>query len=83
MNSAIAFPGIWKGALAVRATAINDAMLLAAADAIAAVCRDEDGNVSADLVVPSVISANVVRDVAAAVQVAATSTGAARVAATA
>lgn len=80
MNSAVAFPGIWKGALAVRATTINDAMLLAAADAIAAVCRDEDGNVSADLVVPSVISANVVRDVAAAVQVAATSTGAARVA---
>jgi len=83
MNSAIAFPGIWKGALAVRATAINDAMLLAAAAAIAAVCRDEDGNVSADLVVPSVLSANVVRDVAAAVRAAAVSTGVARVAATA
>ncbi len=83
MNSAVAFPGIWKGALAVRATTINDAMLLAAAEAIAAVCRDEDGNASADLVVPSVISANVVRDVAAAVQAAAGSTGVARVAATA
>ena len=83
MNSAVAYPGIWKGALAVRATAINDAMLLAAAEAIAAVCRDGDGNVSADLVVPSVISANVVRDVAAAVQAAAVATGVARVGATA
>ena len=75
MNSAVAFPGIWKGALAVRATRINDAMLLAAAEAIAAVCRDESGGVSADLVVPSVISAHVVRDVAAAVQAAAEATG--------
>ncbi len=81
MNSAVAFPGIWKGALAVRATAINDAMLLAAAEAIAAVCRDADGNVSADLVVPSVISTNVVGDVAAAVQAAAEATGVARIAA--
>jgi len=81
MNSAVAFPGIWKGALAVRATRINDAMLLAAAETIAAVCRDESGGVSADLVVPSVISAHVVRDVAAAVQAAAEATGVARVAA--
>jgi len=81
MNSAVAFPGIWKGALAVRATAINDAMLLAAAEAIAAVCRDAAGNVSADLVVPSVISTNVVGDVAAAVQAAAEATGVARIAA--
>ena len=78
LNSAIAFPGIWKGALAVRATEINDAMLLAAAEAISALCRDEDGSVSADLVVPSVISTNLVRDVAAAVQHAAHSTGVAR-----
>ncbi len=79
MNSTIAFPGIWKGALAVRATTINDEMLLAAADAIAALCRDDDGNVSADLVVPSLISENVVRDVAEAVRRAAEATGVARV----
>jgi malate dehydrogenase (oxaloacetate-decarboxylating) len=78
VNSAVAFPGIWKGALAARATTSNDAMLLAAAEAIAALCRDEDGNVSAELVVPSVISAHVVRDVAAAVQAAAEATGVAR-----
>jgi malate dehydrogenase (oxaloacetate-decarboxylating) len=83
MNSAVAFPGIWKGALAVRATSINDAMLLAAADAIAAMCRDEDGNVSADLVVPSVISTNVVGVVADSVRAAALSTGVARLSATA
>jgi malate dehydrogenase (oxaloacetate-decarboxylating) len=82
VNSTIAFPGIWKGALAVRATQINDAMLLAAAEAIAALCRDEDGNVSAELVVPSVISANVVSNVAAAVQAAAGATGVARLAPT-
>ncbi len=78
LNSTIAFPGIWKGALAVRATTINNEMLLAAADAIAAVCRDEDGNVSAELVVPSIISENVVGDVAEAVRAAAEATGVAR-----
>lgn len=81
VNSAVAFPGIWKGAITVRAREINDAMLLAAAEAIAAVCRDEDGNVSADLVVPSVLSENLVDTVAAAVQAAAGATGVARVSA--
>lgn len=83
MNSAIAFPGIWKGALSVRATAINDAMLLAAAEAIAALCRDEDGRVSADLVLPSVLSEHLVHDVAEAVRLAAEATGVARISATA
>ena len=83
MNSAIAFPGIWKGALSVRATAINDAMLLAAADAIAALCRDEDGRVAADLVLPSVLSDHLVHDVAEAVRAAAETTGVARIVATA
>jgi malate dehydrogenase (oxaloacetate-decarboxylating) len=79
MNSAIAFPGIWKGALSVRASAINHAMLLAAAEAIAALCRDEDGNVSADLVVPSMLSEHLAHDVAAAVRAAAEATGVARI----
>jgi malate dehydrogenase (oxaloacetate-decarboxylating) len=83
MNSAIAFPGIWKGALAARATTINDPMLLAAADAIAVSVRDEDGNVSADLVVPSVLSTNLVQGVAEAVRLAAEATGVARVKTTA
>lgn len=81
VNSAIAFPGIWKGAVGVRAREINDAMLLAAAEAIAAICRDEDGNVSADLVVPSVLSEALVGGVAAAVEAAATATGVARLSA--
>ena len=79
MTSAIAFPGIWKGALAVRATTINDSMLLAAADAIAMSVRDEAGNASPDLVVPSVLSHNLVHDVAEAVRLAAEATGVARV----
>jgi malate dehydrogenase (oxaloacetate-decarboxylating) len=79
LNSALAFPGIWRGALDVRATEVNDAMLLAAAGAIAEASRGDDGTVSAELVVPSVLSEHLVRDVAAAVRAAAERTGVARV----
>jgi malate dehydrogenase (oxaloacetate-decarboxylating) len=78
LTPAIAIPGLWKGALDVRATAINDEMLLAAVAALAAACRDEDGNVVDGVVVPSVISAHVVGDVAAAVAAAAEASGVAR-----
>jgi len=78
VHSAIAFPGIWKGALAVRATTINESMMLAAADAIARTCHDEDGVISPDRVVPSVLSHNVVDDVAQAVAAAAQASGVAR-----
>jgi malate dehydrogenase (oxaloacetate-decarboxylating) len=83
LNSGLAFPGVWRGALDCRAMTINDAMLLAAADAIAGAVRTEGGAVSADLVVPSVLSRDLVSTVAAAVRAAAEATGVARVTATA
>ncbi|HWH15846.1 MAG TPA: malic enzyme-like NAD(P)-binding protein [Miltoncostaeaceae bacterium] len=79
INSAIAFPGIWRGALACRASEITDAMLLAAAGAIADAARDEEGTVGADLVVPSPLSRDLVESVAEAVRAAAVDGGVARV----
>ena len=53
-------------------------MMLAEADAIARTCHDEDGVISHDRVVPSVLSHNVVDDVAQAVAAAAQTSGVAR-----
>jgi malate dehydrogenase (oxaloacetate-decarboxylating) len=77
INSGIASPGIWRGALDCRATEINQAMTLAAATAIAATV-EEDGGLSADNVVPSIFSHRLVPNVAAAVRAAARATGVAR-----
>ena len=74
IDAALAYPGIWRGALDCRARTINDEMLLAAARAIASSC----GAVSADNVLPSVLNANVAANVAAAVREAAVASGAAR-----
>jgi len=67
INNVLAFPGVFRGALDVRATTITPAMKVAAALAIADVVVDE---LDADLIVPSVfdrrISAQVPRAVAAA-----------------
>ena len=61
----LAFPGIFRGALDVRAHAIDDAMELAAAQAIAAAIPDDE--LSADYIVPSVFNKKVATAVAAAV----------------
>ena len=42
VNNVLAFPGIFRGALDVRASDINDAMKLDAADAIAALVSDDE-----------------------------------------
>jgi malate dehydrogenase (oxaloacetate-decarboxylating) len=76
INSSLAFPGIWRGALDCRATAINEAMILAAANAIAETAA-ADG-LAADNVVPSVFNEKLVPNVAAAVREAAQATGVAR-----
>ena len=78
INSGIASPGIWRGALDCRATEINQAMTLAAATAIAATV-DEDGGLSPVNVVPSIFSHRLVPNVAAAVRAAAEATGVARI----
>lgn len=75
INSALAFPGIWRGALDCRATRIDDSMVMAAARAIAKTCA---GAVAPDHVVPSVFNADLVPNVAKAVRDAARASGVAR-----
>nr|WP_269328664.1 NADP-dependent malic enzyme [Kineosporia babensis] len=74
INNVLAFPGIFRGALDVRATAITEGMKLAAAEAIAACVQ----NPTPDEVVPSVFDERVAPTVAAAVARAARAEGVAR-----
>jgi malate dehydrogenase (oxaloacetate-decarboxylating) len=72
----LAFPGIFRGALAVRARRINEPMKLAAAHAIAdCIARRQ---LSPEYIVPSVFNRDVVQRVATAVTEAAIKTGVAR-----
>jgi malate dehydrogenase (oxaloacetate-decarboxylating) len=77
INNVLAFPGVFSGALAARATRITDNMKLAAAEAIAAVV---DGELSAEAVVPSPLDPRVAPAVAAAVAAAARQDGVCRAA---
>ena len=66
INNVLAFPGIFRGLLDAQSHGIDSAVLLAAADAIAAtVARDE---LSADYIVPSVFHPDVHAHVASAVR---------------
>src|SRR5438045_3559497 len=76
INNVLAFPGIFRGALDVRASTINEEMKLAAAEAIAAVVKPDE--LSPEYVIPSVFNREVAPLVAAAVAAAAESTGVAR-----
>ena len=76
INNVLAFPGVFRGALDVRARTINEAMKIAAAQAIAAVIPDTD--LHAEYIVPSVFNRDVAQAVAAAVATSATATGVAR-----
>ncbi|MGE0642147.1 MAG: NAD-dependent malic enzyme [Nitrospira sp.] len=76
INNALAFPGIFRGALDVQAAAINEAMKLAAAEAIAHVIPE--ATLSEDYIIPSVFDKEVVTRVARAVAAAARATGVAR-----
>ncbi|MGA9452183.1 MAG: NAD-dependent malic enzyme [Verrucomicrobiia bacterium] len=76
INNVLAFPGIFRGALDVRARRINEPMKLAAAHAIAdCIARRE---LSPEYIVPSVFNRDVVKRVATAVIEAAIKTGVAR-----
>jgi len=66
INNVLAFPGIFRGLLDANAHKISDAMLVAAAEAIADCVSPEQLNTS--FIVPSVFDANVVKAVAAAVK---------------
>src|ERR1700759_680295 len=76
INNVLAFPGIFRGALDVRASAINEEMKLAAADAIASVVKPDE--LSPEYVIPSVFNREVAPTVAAAVAAAAEASGVAR-----
>ncbi|GAB7050244.1 NAD(P)-dependent malic enzyme [Catenuloplanes indicus] len=68
INNVLAFPGVFRGALAARARTITDAMKVAAADAIAGVVAS---SLTADAIVPSALDPRVAPAVAAAVAAAA------------
>jgi malate dehydrogenase (oxaloacetate-decarboxylating) len=76
INNVLAFPGVFRGALDVRATTINEEMKLAAAQAIAKVIPEEE--LHADYVIPSVFNRRVAEAVAEAVASAAVASGVAR-----
>ena len=76
INNVLAFPGVFRGALDVRASTINEEMELAAAHAIAAVV--DPAHLAADYVIPSVFNKDVAPAVANAVAEAAVRTGVAR-----
>ena len=65
INNVLAFPGIFRGALDVRARDINDAMKMAASHAIASLVSDEE--LSADYIMPKAFDKRVGKAVAAAV----------------
>ncbi len=76
INNVLCFPGIFRGALDVRAHEIDEGMKLAAANAMAAVIPEED--LSEDYIIPSVFDERVAPAVAEAVSEKAKETGMAR-----
>ncbi len=77
INNVLAFPGLFKGALAVRARKINEEMKLAAANAIANIISDNE--LSPDYIVPCAFDKRVVEAVSKAVSETAIKTGVARI----
>ncbi len=76
INNVLCFPGMFRGVLDVRASQINDEMMLAASDAIASLIKPSD--LSEDYIIPSVFDKSVVKAVAKAVSDTAYRTGVAR-----
>ena len=76
INNVLAFPGLFKGALAVRARKINEEMKLAAAYAIANIIKDEE--LTCDYIVPDPFDPRVAEAVSKAVGKAAIETGVAK-----
>ncbi len=76
INNVLAFPGIFRGALDVRASDINEEMKLAAAHAIADIVTDADR--SPEYIIPDSFNEKVTPAVAAAVAEAARKTGVSR-----
>jgi len=76
INNVLSFPGIFRGALACRASRINEEMKLAASNAIAAIITDAE--LHPEYIIPSVFDKRVAEAVAREVEVAAYKSGVAR-----
>lgn len=76
INNVLCFPGIFRGALNCRASRINEAMKLAAANAIAKIIGEDE--LHPDYIIPSVFDRRVAEAVAAEVEEAAYESGVAR-----
>jgi malate dehydrogenase (oxaloacetate-decarboxylating) len=66
INNVLAFPGVFRGLLDAQSTRVDERVLLAAAEALAATVTDEELN--ATYIVPSVFHPDVTKVVAAAVE---------------
>ena len=77
VNNVLCFPGIFRGALDVRASDINEEMKMAAARALAGLISDEELN--AEYIIPRAFDKRVGPAVAAAVAQAARDSGVARI----
>ena len=77
INNVLACPGIFRGALDVRASDINDEMMLAASDAISKLVTEED--LANGIIIPSAFNKGVVESIAKAVADAAVKSGVARI----
>ncbi len=77
INNVLVFPGLFRGALDVRAREINDEMKIAAAHAIAALIPEQE--LSPDSIIPKALDRSVSKAVAEAVKEAARRTGVARI----
>lgn len=73
VNNVLAFPGIFRGALDVRATDINEQMKLAATYAIASLIKEEE--LTEDYIIPNAFDERITKTVARAVSEAAIATG--------
>ncbi len=77
INNVVAFPGIFKGALAVRASDINEKMKMAASKAIADCVNDDE--LCTDFILPNAFDRKIPKAVAKAVAQAAIDSGAAKI----
>ncbi|CEO21188.1 NAD(P)-dependent malic enzyme [Paraclostridium sordellii] len=77
VNNVLAFPGIFRGALDVRASEINEEMKIAAANAIADSIKEEDLN--PNNILPKAFDREVAKNVAEAIKKAAINSGVARI----
>lgn len=76
INNLLAFPGVFRGALDARATAITEEMKIAASEALSELVSDK---LSAECILPDIFDANATEAVAKAVKEAAVKCGVARI----